>query len=88
MNAWARQQNLKNVKVIADGNGEFTRMMGMLVDKHHLGFGQRSWRYAMIVNNGEIEKMFVEPGMNNSGDDMDPYGETRPERIIEYLKRT
>ena len=88
MNAWERQQNLKNVKVIADGNGEFTRMMGMLVDKHHLGFGQRSWRYAMIVNNGEIEKMFVEPGINNSGDDIDPYGETRPERIIEYLKRT
>ena len=88
MNAWARQLNLKNVKVIADGNGEFTRMMGMLVDKHHLGFGQRSWRYAMIVDNGDVEKMWVEPGINNAGEDMDPYGETTPENVIEYLKRT
>lgn len=88
MNAWAKREEIENVKVIADGNGEFTRMMGMLVDKHHLGFGQRSWRYAMIVNNGEIEKLWVEPGINNAGNDEDPYGETSPENIIEYLKQT
>jgi len=88
MNAWAKREEIENVKVIADGNGEFTRMMGMLVDKYHLGFGQRSWRYAMIVDNGDVEKMWVEPGINNAGEDMDPYGETTPENVIEYLKRT
>ena len=88
MNAWAKREEIENVKVIADGNGEFTRMMGMLVDKQHLGFGQRSWRYAMIVDNGKIEKMWIEPGINNAGEDMDPYGETSPENVIEYLKRT
>jgi thioredoxin-dependent peroxiredoxin len=88
MNAWAKREEIENVKVIADGNGEFTRMMGMLVDKHHLGFGQRSWRYAMIIDDGNIEYMWVEPGINNKGEDFDPYGETSPENIIEYLKRT
>ena len=50
MNAWAKNQNLKNVKVIPDGSGEFTRLMGMLVKKDNLGFGMRSWRYAAFVN--------------------------------------
>ena len=49
MNAWAKNQNLKNVKVIPDGSGEFTRLMGMLVKKDNLGFGMRSWRYAALL---------------------------------------
>ena len=84
MNAWAKQQGLQNVKVIPDGSGEFTRKMGMLVDKDNLGFGFRSWRYAVILNDGFIEKSFVEPGFCDNADD-DPYGESSPQNILEYL---
>ena len=85
MNAWAKSQNIDKIKVIPDGNGEFTRKMGMLVNKTNLGFGQRSWRYAMIVDDGIIEKMFVEPNRVDDSED-DPYGESSPENILEYLK--
>ena len=53
---WARTLGLKNIKLIPDGNGQFTRRMGMLVNKEHLGFGYRSWRYAMVVDDGVVEK--------------------------------
>ena len=86
MNAWAKQQELQNVKVIPDGSGQFTRLMGMLVDKDNLGFGARSWRYAMIVNDGVIEAWFEEPGReDNCGSD--PYGETSPETVLNWLRQ-
>lgn len=84
MNAWAKQQDIKHVKAIPDGSGRFTRMMGMLVDKDNLGFGMRSWRYAMIINNGIVEALFEEPGREDNHP-MDPYGETSPETIIDFL---
>ena len=62
MNAWGRSQNLKNVKLIPDGSGEFTRKMGMLVAKDNLGFGMRSWRYGAVVNDGVVEMWFPEEG--------------------------
>ncbi len=86
MNAWARQQNIQNVKVIPDGSGNFTRFMGMLVGKNHLGFGYRSWRYMCVMNNGVVEKWWQEPGINNDGTDDDPYIETTPENMLEYLE--
>ena len=61
MNEWARSQESGNITMIPDGNGEFTAKMGMLVDKSDLGFGKRSWRYSMLVKDGVIEKMFIEP---------------------------
>ena len=61
MEAWAREQGANHVRMLPDGNGDFTRGMGMLVDKRDLGFGQRSWRYSMLVRDGVIEKMFIEP---------------------------
>jgi peroxiredoxin len=85
MNAWAKQNNLRNVQVIPDGSGNFTRAMDMLVTKDNLGFGLRSWRYAMIVNDGIIEKMFVEKGKRNEADD-DPYEVTSPQHILENLE--
>lgn len=85
MNAWAKSQNIQNIKVIPDGNYEFTSAMKMLVAKYNLGFGFRSWRYAVIVNNGKIEKWFVEPGKSANCLD-DPYGETSPQNILKYLK--
>ena len=84
MNAWAKDQKLKNVQVIPDGSGEFTRKMGMLVDKDNLGFGQRSWRYALIVNDKTIEAEFVEPGFEDNCES-DPYGESAPGNILEFL---
>ena len=86
MNAWAKQQDLKNVKVIPDGSGQFTRLMGMLVDKDNLGFGARSWRYAMVVNDGVIEAWFEEPGReDNHG--ADPYGESSPETVLNWVRQ-
>ena len=86
MNAWATVQNLRNVKVIPDGSAEFTNRMHMTVDKDNLGFGIRSWRYAMVVNNGTIEQMFIEPGKKDNAKD-DPYGETSPDNILAWLRQ-
>jgi peroxiredoxin len=86
MHNWSRSLGLKNVKLIPDGSGHFTRRIGMLINKDHLGFGYRSWRYAMVVNDGVIEKWFEEPGINDLGSDEDPYGETDPERVLAYLE--
>ncbi len=61
MAEWQREQDAPNVTFLPDGNGEFTRQMGMLVDKSDLNFGPRSWRYSMLVKDGVIQKMFIEP---------------------------
>ena len=58
MNAWGKDQGIEKVKLIPDGNAHFTRSMGYLVRKSNLGFGERSWRYAAVVNDGVIEKIF------------------------------
>ena len=84
MNAWAKDQGLKHVKVIPDGSGHFTRGMGMLVQKDPEGFGLRSWRYAMVVNDKVIEEIFVEDGqVDNCA--TDPYVESHPEKVLAYL---
>ena len=85
MNAWAKEHEIEKVKMIPDGSGEFTRDMDMIVFKPAQNFGLRSWRYAMIVNDMEIEQMIVEPGKNQMGLDDDPYEETKPENILSKL---
>ena len=85
MNAWAQDQNIKNVKLIPDGNAYFTRSMGMLVSKSNLGFGDRSWRYAMVVDNGIIQKLFVEAEQRDNAD-TDPYEATTPENVLDYIR--
>jgi peroxiredoxin len=87
MNAWQLDQNIKNVILIPDGNAFFTRSMGMLVNKSNLGFGDRSWRYAMVVDNGIIEKLFVEPGQRDNAPE-DPYVVSTPEVVLDYVKTT
>ena len=86
MHQWARSLGLKNTQLIPDGNGQFTRRMGMLINKEHLGMGYRSWRYAMVVDDGIVEKWFEEPGINDAGADDDPYVATDPETVIRYLE--
>ena len=87
MNAWAQDQNIEKVKLIPDGNAYFTRSMGMLVNKSNLGFGERSWRYAAVVDNGVIEKLFVEPGQRDNASE-DPYVVSTPEVVLDYVKST
>lgn len=88
MHEWGKQLGLKKVKLIPDGSGHFTRRMGMLINKDHLGFGHRSWRYSMLVHDGIIEKWFEEPGINDAGDDSDPYEVTNPDNMLNYLRAT
>ena len=84
MNAWAQDQNIEKVKLIPDGNAYFTRSMGFLVSKSNLGFGDRSWRYVAVVDNGIIEKLFVEEGMRDNAD-TDPYEVSTPENVLSYV---
>jgi glutaredoxin-like protein len=83
MNEWAKDQESQNVTMIPDGNGEFTDGMGMLVDKSDLGFGKRSWRYSMLVKNGVVEKMFIEP--NEPGD---PFKVSDADTMLNYINPT
>jgi len=82
---WGKSQNAKNVFLLPDGNGEFTRKMGMLVDKNNLGFGQRSWRYSMYVENGEIKKLFAEDGFQDDCP-TDPFEVSDADTMLNYLK--
>ena len=80
MNEWAKDQEADNITVIPDGNGEFSEGMGMLVDKADLGFGKRSWRYSMLVKDGTIEKMFIEP--EEPGD---PFKVSDAQTMLNYI---
>ena len=80
MNEWARDQQAENITFIPDGNGDFTSAMGMLVDKDDLGFGKRSWRYSMLVRDGVIEKMFIEPDVPG-----DPYEVSDADTMLDYV---
>lgn len=85
MNQWGRHLGVERVKLIPDGNGEFTRKMGMLVDKDNLGFGMRSWRYALVADDMEIEKLFVEP---DYGDNCptDPFEVSDADTVLAFVK--
>ncbi len=72
--------------LLPDGSGEFTRKMGMLVDKDNLGFGHRSWRYSMLVDDGDIKQMFVEPGYCDNAED-DPFEVSDVDTMIGYLSK-
>ena len=80
MQEWQKNQHAENVTLLPDGNGEFTEGMGMLVDKNDLGFGKRSWRYSMLVRNGVVEKMFIEPEKPG-----DPFEVSDADTMLHYL---
>ena len=82
---WGKQQGAKNVFLLPDGNAEFTRKIGLLVDKSNIGFGQRSWRYAAVINDREIEKIFIEPGFEDNAAD-DPFEVSDADTVLAYLK--
>ncbi len=85
MNQWADKLGVSHVKMLADGNAEFTRKMGMLVKKENLGFGDRSWRYSMFVENGVIEKLFVEPGFSDNYP-TDPFEVSDADTMLGYIQ--
>ncbi|TCW31484.1 glutathione peroxidase [Gulbenkiania mobilis] len=80
MNEWAKDQEAGNIIMVPDGNGDFTEGMGMLVDKNDLGFGKRSWRYSMLVKDGVVEKMFIEP--EEPGD---PFKVSDADTMLNYI---
>jgi len=80
MEEWRGSQNADRISFLPDGNGEFTAGMGMLVDKDDLGFGKRSWRYSMLVRDGVIEKMFIEPDVPG-----DPFDVSDADTMLTYL---
>lgn len=80
MNSWAADQHAANVTFLPDGNGEFTQAMGMLVDKRNLGFGPRSWRYSMLVEDGTIKKMFIEAEVEG-----DPFQVSDADTMLKFL---
>lgn len=84
MNSWFNSLEIKNVKPLPDGNADFTRRLGFLVDKSNLGFGPRSWRYSMIVNNYVVEAMFVEPGLRDNADN-DPFEVSDVYTMLNFL---
>lgn len=85
MNRWGKSLDVSHVKLIPDGSGLFTRAMGMMVKKDNLGFGERSWRYSMLVHDGTVKKAFIEAGFSDNYPD-DPFEVSNAETILEYLK--
>lgn len=82
---WALSRNIEKVFMLPDGNGEFSRKMGMLVERTAQGMGMRSWRYSMLVDDGTIEKLFVEPGFKDNPPGV-PVDVSSAETMLDYLK--
>ncbi|QQR60527.1 peroxiredoxin [Candidatus Uhrbacteria bacterium] len=82
---WAKDLKLEKVFMLPDGNGDFTEKMGMLVKKNNLGFGDRSWRYSMFVDDGVIKQLFVEPGFMDDCP-TDPFEVSDAQTMLNYLK--
>ncbi|WP_310486969.1 peroxiredoxin [Chamaesiphon sp. VAR_69_metabat_338] len=82
---WGKNMEVKNVKLLPDGNGEFSRKIGMLVEKSNLGFGMRSWRYSMVVNDGKVEQAFIEDGYSDNCE-TDPFEVSDVNTMLNYLK--
>ena len=82
---WSKQLHVQKVKMLPDGNADFTRAMGMLVKKENLGFGMRSWRYSMLVEDGEITRLFAEPGKSDNCD-ADPFEVSGSDTMLAHLR--
>jgi peroxiredoxin (alkyl hydroperoxide reductase subunit C) len=82
---WGKSVGNEKIFLLPDGNGEFTRKMGMLVDKSNVGFGMRSWRYSMVVDDGDIEKIFIEPDFGDLCP-TDPFEVSDADTMLAYLK--
>jgi peroxiredoxin len=84
MNAWFKDLGIENVKSLPDGARSFTMSIGALCEKNNLGFGFRSWRYAIVVNDGVVENVFSEEGFGNNIE-TDPYEVSTPENVLDNI---
>ena len=84
MNSWRDAQKASKVKFLPDGSGDFTRAVEMLVKKNNLGFGERSWRYSIYVEDGQITKAFVEPGLQDNCP-IDPFEVSDAQTMMTFL---
>lgn len=84
MYQWGKHQGAKNVRLLPDGSGDFTRRMGMLVRKDNLGFGMRSWRYSALIEDGEVTKLFAEPGFDDDCP-TDPFEVSDADTMLAYM---
>ena len=85
MYQWGKHQGAAKVRLLPDGSGDFTRRMGMLVKKDNLGFGMRSWRYSALIDDGEITKLFAEPGLEDDSP-TDPFEVSDADTMLAYLR--
>ena len=85
MYQWGKSLGAEKVTLLPDGSGEFTRKMGMLVNKDNLGFGMRSWRYALIADDRVIEKVFIEPDFGDNCP-TDPFSVSDADTVLAYLR--
>jgi peroxiredoxin len=84
MKEWRSNLQIENIVFLPDGNGEFTHKFGAEVRKSNLGFGMRSWRYACVLNDGKVEKMFIEDGFEDNCES-DPFEISNAETVMQYL---
>ncbi len=82
---WGRQLGIEKVKLLPDGNAHFTCGMEMLVQKENLGFGDRSWRYSMLVKDGQIQRIFAEEGKEDNCES-DPFECSDSRTMLDYIK--
>lgn len=82
---WGKAQGVNRVRLLPDGSGDFTRGLGMMVRKDNLGFGERSWRYSLYVEDGIIRKAFLEPGFADNCPD-DPFEVSDAQTMLDYLR--
>ena len=81
MEAWQRSEKAEGVRFLADPFGEFTEGMGMSIDHRDASLGTRSWRYSMLVDDGKIEAMFIEPDVAG-----DPFEVSDADTMWKYLR--
>ncbi|MBC6402039.1 MAG: peroxiredoxin [Hyphomonadaceae bacterium] len=60
MGAWAEHSGVGGIRMLADGNGDFAKAVGLVMDATGFGMGQRSQRYSMVVNDGVVEQLNIE----------------------------
>jgi len=82
---WGKDLGVEKIFLLPDGNAEFTDAVGMSVEKKNLGFGNRSWRYSMFIDDGEVKKIFEEPGFSDNCPE-DPFGVSDADTMLKYLR--
>ena len=84
---WAKALQIEKVLMLPDGNGDFSRKMGMLVQRTSNGMGMRSWRYSMFVHDGKIQRILIEPGFDDEPQGV-PLKVSGAETMLSFLRES